>query len=297
MRRAHRLTSFHRLVALGLLGAILALAGWWARRSVTQVPRDAEATVVHLQLAGLAASQEQYAVALSECRSALAGDPNSADAHRIMGYALYRLKRLAEARTALEKAIALRPDDGFAMCFLGLTYAEQPRDTAEAVRARSLLERSAQSYRGAEPWYGLGLLALRGERFEEAIEPLRKAVRIDPGWESSHYRLAEAYRKAGRAQEATREARVFERLKKTRPEYERLLGEIAHNPDASETRLHLARLCLETQRYREAVDHFQVLAERARSVEAFEGLARAAEAMGRTDLATRARESAQAAKR
>jgi uncharacterized protein HemY len=100
----------------------------------------------------------------------------------------------------------------------------------------------------------------------------------------------------GRSVDARREAGIFDRLKKTRPEFDRLTRELAQNPEADETRRQLARLCLETRRYREALDQFQVLALRTRRPEAFEAAARAAAALGQTRLAAEAREAAQAAR-
>ena len=90
-------------------------------------------------------------------------------------------------------------------------------------------------------------------------------------------RLAEAYRIAGNERQAAREALAFERLKKTRPEYNRLLHEATGSPDQREPLLRLARHCLDSGRYREALDHFQELASRAPSAAVFEGLAKAAD--------------------
>jgi tetratricopeptide (TPR) repeat protein len=248
----------------------------------------------HVQAAQTFTDSGEFAAAASECRRALENDRENSDAYLILGHALYRLQRFQEARAALETALAAKPDDGFALCYLGLTYAQQPRNAEDERRAQKLLQRATESYNAADPWYGLGLLALRQQRVEEAIRQFHRAVAVDPGWETGHYRLAEAYRIAGSERQAAREALAFERLKKTRPEYDRLLREATESPGLREPLLRLARLCLDTGRYREALDHFQELANRTPSAAVFEGLAKAADALGQTALAAQARRSARA---
>lgn len=243
-------------------------------------------------MASLAASQGEFGDAVQRAQRSLTHDPAIGGASRVLGYALYRQNRFDEAREALEQAVREKPDDAFAVCFLGLCYAENPRAEEEAIRAHTLLEQSIPGYRGAEPWYGLGLLALRARRNDEAIRHFQRAVQQDPGWESGRYRLAEAYRLAGQVEEARREAQLFDRLKKSRPELDRLLGRVAQAPDDGEARLQLARLCLRTRRYREALDHFRVLANRSPGREVFVGLAEAAGALGESALAERARRAA-----
>jgi tetratricopeptide (TPR) repeat protein len=276
------------------LGTLLALAVAWGGQRLRQTPRNPAQAMAHVQAAQAFTDSGEFAAAASECRVALANDPENSDASLILGHALYRLQRYPEARTALEKALAAKPDDGFALCYLGLAYAQQPGNAEDERRAQQLLERATQSYDAADPWYGLGLLALRQNRIEEAIHRFRKAVAVDPGWETGHYRLAEAYRIAGDETQAAREARAFARLKDSRPEYGRLLREVAGSPGPGEPLLRLARLCLETGRYREALDHYQELSRGAPSAAVFEGLAKAADALGQTEVAAQARRAARA---
>lgn len=280
--------------AVGALFLVLGAAGLLAfffrsgPRAASAPQPDPEGAARHLRAASQWAMQSQFSAAVAEGRRALARDPGAPGAHRILGYAHYRLKRYPEARAALERAVAADPNDPFAACFLGLTYAEHPATETETRRAQQLLEAAVGRYQGAEAWYGLGLLALRDGRLEQAIRYLTKAVRTDPGWESGRYRLAEAYRRAGKMADAEREARVFEQLRETRPAYERLTARAAKTPEDDRLRLQLARFCFRTKRHREALEQFRALASRTPSPKVFRGLRAAAEAVGERELAARA---------
>ena len=285
------------LFAVAVLPLIQAGCSDRHRQPASGPVRDPDAAASHVEAAGRWAMQGQFGAAVADGRKALELDPEAKTAYRVLGYAYYRLKRLPEARQALERAILANPDDPFANCFLGLTYAEHPRTPAEQQRARELLQQASGRYQGAEAWYGLGLLALRQGDVGEAIRHLREAVRVDPGWETGRYRLAEAYRRAGRKQEADREARAFHVLKETRSEFERLSAVVAQAPPDDAARLQRARLAVKTQRYRDALEHFRVLAGRAPGREVFDGLRAAAEAVGERDLAARASAALQEAPR
>lgn len=47
---------------------------------------------------------------------------------------------------------------------------------------------------------------------EEAVQPLRKAVAIDPGYYEAHYVLGSALRKTGQPAEAARELHIAEQI-------------------------------------------------------------------------------------
>jgi Flp pilus assembly protein TadD len=49
-------------------------------------------------------------------------------------------------------------------------------------------------------------------RADDALQQLSEAVRLDPQNEVAHYRLAQAYRKLGRTEEAAREMATFKKL-------------------------------------------------------------------------------------
>ena len=66
--------------------------------------------VVLLRLAFVLAQQSKCAEALQAAESVLAADPDSADAHILVARELAHFGRNAEAKAALERALALKPD-------------------------------------------------------------------------------------------------------------------------------------------------------------------------------------------
>jgi tetratricopeptide (TPR) repeat protein len=263
------------LLALGLIVAVVLRPDHEATEPSQRNPAAAR---LALERAAGHAARAEFTAAGEAARLALDADPTAHGAYRVLGYARYRAKRFDEAREALEQALLVNPDDAFAACFLGLTLAEHPRGADDEARSGMLLERSLGGYRGAEPWYGLGILAQRAGKLDEAIAGFTAAVRADPGWESARYRLAEANRLAGHPDEARTHAEAFERLKSTRTEFERLARVVAERPADHAARLELARLCLDTGRHREAREQFEALATSLDTAEVREGLRRSREA-------------------
>lgn len=85
---------------------------------------------------------QRYNLALPPLRAALREDPNSAEAHRLMGQCLYELRQPVEALAAARRAVALEPNDSGTLLTLAwlLHLTEQrieARDVAVAAQARA----------------------------------------------------------------------------------------------------------------------------------------------------------------
>lgn len=106
---------------------------------------------------------------------------------------------LAGAEAAYEKSLAIDPENVDAMNALGALYAER----GELDRAAALYKRVAElSPKRAYLYNNIGYaLHLQG-RHVEAIEALRQAVTIDPGYERAWTNLQNVARKAGMAEVA-----------------------------------------------------------------------------------------------
>src|SRR6202042_3375555 len=57
----------------------------------------------------------------------------------------------------------------------------------------------------ADAYLGLGMSLLGEKKFAEAVAPLEKAVKLQPGNPAGHYSLATAYSRTGRKEDADRE--------------------------------------------------------------------------------------------
>jgi Tfp pilus assembly protein PilF len=71
--------------------------------------------------------QNKHEETVAELKKALELDPSFADAHLAMGHALHKLKRLPEAAEAIQKAIAINPQDPMYHTSLSTVYRDMGR--------------------------------------------------------------------------------------------------------------------------------------------------------------------------
>jgi tetratricopeptide (TPR) repeat protein len=115
----------------------------------------------------------------------------------LLGYLYQQTGRLEDAADRFEQVVRLYPDDHAAairlgQVYLGLNRLREARETFTSV----------EMIFPALARYGLGEVALRERRFDEAIGHLRAALERVPQATSLHYPLAMAYRGLGRLDEA-----------------------------------------------------------------------------------------------
>jgi Flp pilus assembly protein TadD len=212
-----------------------------------------------------------------------------AEAHHYLGAAYSELGLFAEAKTHIEKALALQPGNAATLFELGLLYARQEdRDRAvesflqarnagrddswiafrmaEIHRYQKSVALAEAEYRRAiemmpelnEARLQLGLLLLESARYGEAESALRELVERDPRNGEAHHQLALACDKLGRSEDARRH-------------FERAL-ELA--PDSIECQLHYGNFLMqqgEREKGKNALLRFQELKrsdDRVRSLSA-----------------------------
>jgi len=117
-----------------------------------------------------------------------------------IGAAQLENKNSARAIEAFERAVSLAPDSQLALRNLARGYL-LARDTAAVeqtlARARGLQAESAATR------YLSGIALARESRFEEAVDHLEAAVRLDPHTAALRFQLASAYHSLGRHPEAS----------------------------------------------------------------------------------------------
>ena len=118
-----------------------------------------------------------------------------------------RLARFVEARPRNAQAHFY-----YAMnLWRGQTAGSEPADLR---KVEVLLRRAiALDPRLAKGFFELGILLSDQQRYKEAIQELRQAIRLEPAQAQAHYRLAQAYRRTGQNALAATELEIFERLK------------------------------------------------------------------------------------
>lgn len=144
--------------------------------------------------------QEAMQSARKIARTAIDLDESSSQAHTAMGRALYNLREHDKAIAALDRAVALDPDNTFAHMFRGWTLCYAGR-AQEAIPAFQKMRRS-NPLNPQWALLGLGGANLFAGNYEEAIPHYQKM--IDGG--SKFYRvyldIAACYVSVGRKEEA-----------------------------------------------------------------------------------------------
>ena len=115
--------------------------------------------------------------------------------------------KLEDARHTFRKAIEAHPDIALGHVALVQTYLREHRDE-EAARVLSSAREKLAPDAMLEHYYGLSLERL--QRFQDAIAPLRNAVRLNSNNAETHYLLGKAYV-------------ALDRTEAARTEYERVI--------------------------------------------------------------------------
>ena len=176
-----------------------------ARLMTAGLPAEALDLVCHVFL-----DTEAYEQSLRCFRQVTVADASIKLAHYGAGESLIRLDRPAEAVPELRQELALRPGDANVESSLAFALLQ----TSDKAEARGLLESAvASDPTHARAQYQLGKLLLDGGDVAGALPHLEAAERSDPSPDYVHYQLQVAYRKAGRAADADREAAVYREIK------------------------------------------------------------------------------------
>jgi tetratricopeptide (TPR) repeat protein len=122
-----------------------------------------------------------YENTVRHCKKALAINPKNADAHRLLGLALFGKGRYDEAITYLSEVVRMEPQN-------------------------------------AEVYSQLGTVLVAKGMLTEAQDVLSKAIRIDPSNPDAHYNMGVAMFRQGKVDEAVRHWSQTLRLKPTDPD-------------------------------------------------------------------------------
>jgi superkiller protein 3 len=142
---------------------------------------------------------EQWEAAHTAYERAQALDPSAADWWHLDGLVLLRLARYGDAAAAFEAALGRRPDLVAALARL----AEARFESGDIDASRRDYERLAGRPESAPVGQlGLGRIAARQGRHEEAVAHFERAVALFPEFAAAHYGLAQSLRALNRRAEA-----------------------------------------------------------------------------------------------
>ena len=149
---------------------------------------DSQEILVGLAIAYFNAGQ--YEKAFEPLGKALASNPQSADAHHMLGKTYFMRGEFGKASTELETTLKLSPKDYDVAYTLGLAYLKR----RQLAPAKQLYTRMLRQL-GARPQ--LHIIFGRAYRetgfLPEAIEEFKKAIALDPKFSRAHYYLGLTY--------------------------------------------------------------------------------------------------------
>ncbi len=156
-------------------------------------------------------AQGRWEDAAREYRAALARDPQRPGLHFRIGRLLLSRpggeQHRDEARAEFEAELKINPGDATCEFVLGELDRQANNDTAALQHFERATKLDAAF---TEAWVGLGRTLVRLGRGTDAIAPLVTAAKLQPGDPQTHFQLAQAYRLAGRSEDAARELRLHQ---------------------------------------------------------------------------------------
>lgn len=163
--------------------------------------RQPASETAHRKLGEIFASQGQVDEAVAEFRTAISIRPDYWATHRALGVTLWRAGRLADAADAFQRVIDLQPDSPFGYQLMGNVRLTQG-DFAAATRAFE----AAMAHGGSPATSSsLGYVYYIQGRYGDAAAAFQRAIDSRPNNGTTHWNLADAYRRMGRAGDARRE--------------------------------------------------------------------------------------------
>jgi tetratricopeptide (TPR) repeat protein len=196
---------------------ILGKAYWRARNysGVTNVFKrimaiDPNSPEAHFMLGMAYDIEYDEAKAFKEFQAALAADPNFPAVHSSLGLIDFREHKVPEAELEFKQELSQNPQDPISNYMMGriLREATQP---AQAVPYLAVAVKVNPSYRDA--LFELGQCYMELNEPKEALSPLEKAAEADPNFDQAHFVLGKAYQMLGRPLDAQREWRICKQIK------------------------------------------------------------------------------------
>lgn len=176
------------------------------RASQNLLLRAPDSYQVHQLNAEALETQGKWDEAAEEYRAVLKKNPGVPGIHYLLGRLILSKPKttttMDDAKREFEEELKINPSNAGAEFVLG-EIARQAQQTPQAIEHFS---RAAKLDAGfADAFLGLGRSLLEADRSAEAITPLQTAVKLQPDNPTAHFALANAYRLAGRTEDADRE--------------------------------------------------------------------------------------------
>jgi len=177
--------------------------------------------------------------AIEHYKKALQIDPHLPGVHFELGEAILQSSlhdpaTQAEAEKEFEAAEAVDGDAAKAECGLGgiaLSQSDLDRAFTHYQRAHKLNPNEVEAQ------LGLARLLMMQQKPQEAIKYLQAAIQIDPLNNEAHYRLASAYKRLQMDDQAQKEMKLFQEIKKAKDQVADLYHQMNIKPKVQDYEL------------------------------------------------------------
>jgi tetratricopeptide (TPR) repeat protein len=184
----------------------------------------------------LLVDEGRIASACTNLETLLTLDPNDIDTRYRLANLQYQNKNYPSASENYSKILVLKGEDAIALQGLGhiMMLRNQPSEALGYYERTVAVDPSS-----AEAWFFIARISLYNEKFERAVEALRKAIALNYPERELRLWLAAALETLGRIPEAI-------------PEYKRFIAENPGHPKVDTIKLHVSEL-----EFWEAPEHFE----------------------------------------
>jgi protein O-GlcNAc transferase len=162
----------------------------------------------HLRAAQGHLDAERFIEARAELRKAISLQPALPGAYYQLGYACWKLGDVRDARQAFLKELEFGAPDPHSLYYLGRIAAAEG-NLREAI---GYYKRVVEAGPVLDVYERLGTAHLQLDDVTAGLQYLERALEMRPAEADTHYRLAQAYARAGRKEDADREFAITRRL-------------------------------------------------------------------------------------
>jgi Tfp pilus assembly protein PilF len=150
--------------------------------------------------------QLQYADAMHAFEQVVKLRPDYADGHINVGLTFIEWEKYSAARSHLEQALAITPNNARALYYLALVERREGHFDEEVADLQRVVIQYPQA---RDPRRELGIAYYQRHAYEEAREQFEALQKIDPDDLAAHYNLAVLYRRMGMKDKAAAQAALF----------------------------------------------------------------------------------------
>ncbi|MFQ5597781.1 MAG: tetratricopeptide repeat protein [Nitrospiria bacterium] len=194
------IASSKRYKAFTFLLVLLFLGGCGMSKS--RIKREQDATARYkFGIAFLGETPPAYQKAYIEFQTAVELDPKNHDAYYALGHVQFELENYKEAIASFKAALDIDPSYSEAHNYIGRIHAFLGEFDAAIASYEKALKNKKYATPEA-PYWNMGLIYMRQEKYDYAVQALKNALRMNPSLVAVHNLLGEVYDKMGETDKA-----------------------------------------------------------------------------------------------